>query len=91
MEDRMRTNLKRFERGAEKSAALAEGMLKLAFIDVDLKNSELIFEQKEFDEASFAENFVVKSGSWTTEDGWAVGKKSRYVPGYDHFQKGFLW
>lgn len=86
----MRTNLKRFERGAEKSAALAEGMLKLAFIDVDLKNSELIFEQKEFDEASFAENFVVKSGSWTTEDGWAVGKNPNMCPGMIISKKDFF-
>ena len=77
----MRTSLKRFERHAEKSAALAEGMLKLAFFDVDLKNSELIFEQESFDEKSFDDTFVVKSGEWTTEDGWAVGKNPKMCPG----------
>ncbi len=86
----MRTHLKRFERGAEKSAALTEGMLKLAFIDVDLKNSELIYEQKTFDEVSFAENFVVKSGIWTTEDGWAVGKNPDMCPGMIVSKKDFF-
>ena len=49
----MRTSLKRFERQAEKSRDLSAGMLKLAFFDVDLKNSELIFELDSFDEKSF--------------------------------------
>lgn len=85
----MRTSLKRFERQAEKSAALQEGMLKLAFIDVDLKHSELIFEQDSFDEASFEENFVVKSGNWTTQDGWAVGKNPDMCPGMIVSKKDF--
>lgn len=85
----MRTNLKRFERHAEKSAALQEGMLKLAFIDVDLKNSELIFEQDSFDAHSFEENFIVKSGNWTTEDGWAVGKNPDMCPGMIISKKDF--
>ena len=59
----MRKELKRFERGAEKNPKLADGMLKLAFIDVDLKNSELIYSVDEFDEKSFEENFEVKSGT----------------------------
>ena len=60
----MKKELKRFERGAEKDIKLADGMLKLAFIDVDLKNSELIYSVDEFDEKSFEENFEVKSGMW---------------------------
>lgn len=85
----MRTSLKRFERQAEKSAALQEGMLKLAFIDVDLKNSELIFEQDSFDASSFEENFVVKSGNWTTQDGWVVGKNPDMCPGMIVSKKDF--
>ncbi len=77
----MRTQLKRFERGAEVNPVLAEGFLNLAFIDVDLKNSELLWEQKEFDNTSFEENFVIKSGSWTTENGWIVGKNPDMCPG----------
>ena len=77
----MRTQLKRFERQAEKSKDLQEGMLKLAFFDVDLKNSEKIFEQASFDEESFAQIFEIKSGSWTVEDGWAVGKNPNMCPG----------
>lgn len=77
----MRTHLKRFERGAETNPIIPDGLLKLAFIDVDLKNSELLWEQKEFDDAIFNDNFVVKSGSWTTEDGWVVGKNPDMCPG----------
>lgn len=77
----MRTELKRFERGAEKSRVLKDGLLKLAFIDVDLKNSELIFEKGDFDEKSFEENFIVKSGEWCVEDGWVIGKNPKMCPG----------
>ena len=77
----MRTELKRFERGAEKSRVLKDGLLKLAFIDVDLKNSELIFEKGDFDEKSFEENFIVKSGEWCVEDGWVIGKNPNMCPG----------
>ncbi len=86
----MRKNLKHFERGAEKSAALPEGMLKLAFVDVDIKNSELMFEQTLFDEALFEENFVVKSGSWSVEDGWVVGKNPDMCPGMIVSKKDFF-
>ena len=86
----MRTNLKRFERHAEKNEALAEGLVKLAFIDVDLKHSELLFEQASFDETSFAENFVVKSGSWITEDGWVIGKNPDMCPGMIVSKKDFF-
>ena len=45
----MRKELKRFERLAEKSKDIPEGILKLAFCDVDLKNSRLVFEKNSFD------------------------------------------
>lgn len=77
----MRETLKRFERGAEKKRAIPEGMLKLAFIDVDLKGSQLIYQVDTFDDANFNENFVVKSGEWYTEDGWVVGKNPEMCPG----------
>ena len=77
----MRETLKKFERGAEKCAAIPDGMLKLAFLDVDLKGSELIHQVDTFDDASFNENFVVKSGEWYTEDGWVVGKNPEMCPG----------
>lgn len=77
----MRETLKRFERGAEKERAIPEGMLKLAFIDVDLKGSQLIYQVDTFDDANFNENFVVKSGEWYTEDGWVVGKNPEMCPG----------
>lgn len=77
----MRNVLKSFERGAEKERAIPEGMLKLAFIDVDLKGSQLIHKVDTFDDAIFNENFVVKSGEWCTEDGWVVGKNPNMCPG----------
>jgi hypothetical protein len=77
----MRSELKRFERGAEISRKINEGMLKLAFFDVDLKNSVLIHKVDEFDEKTFDDNFVIKSGEWYVEDGWVVGKNPEMCPG----------
>ena len=77
----MRTTLKRFERLAEKDKNIKEGTLKLAFCDVDLKNSEVIFEKESFCPECFSEIFEVKSGEWTVEDGWAVGKNPKMCPG----------
>ena len=77
----MRTTLKRFERLAEKDKNIAEGVLKLAFCDVDLKNSEVIFEKESFCRKCFDEIFEVKCGEWTVEDGWAVGKNHKMSPG----------
>ena len=77
----MRKTFKRFERLAEKGEEIKEGVLKLAFIDVDLKNSEIIFKKESFDEKSFDECFMIKSGEWYVEDGWAVGKNPKMCPG----------
>ena len=77
----MRSELKRFERGAELSRKINEGMLKLAFFDVDLKNSVLIHKVDEFNEKTFEDNFVIKSGEWYVEDGWVVGKNPEMCPG----------
>lgn len=77
----MRKTLKRFERHAEQDLAIKEGILKLAFIDVDLKNSEIVFKKESFDEKSFDENFLIKSGEWYLEDGWVVGKNPNMCPG----------
>lgn len=72
---------KKFERGAEKASRTGEGMLKLAFFDVDLKNSKLLKSIDDFDDKTFEENFIVKSGEWMTEDGWVVGKNPKMCPG----------
>ena len=77
----MRSELKRFERGAELSRKINEGMLKRAFFDVDLKNSVLIHKVDEFNEKTFEDNFVIKSGEWYVEDGWVVGKNPEMCPG----------
>lgn len=77
----MRTALKRFERGAEQSPVIPEGTVKLAFYDVDLKNSPLLFRVDEFDDAALNAHFEVKSGKWYTEDGWVVGKNPNMNPG----------
>jgi len=72
--------LKKFERGAEKSK-FYDGILKLAFFDVDLKNSKLLKSVDSFDEKVFDENFIVKSGEWHIDDGWVVGKNPKMCPG----------
>lgn len=77
----MRRTLKAFERLAEKNAHIPEGMVKLAFYDVDIKNSALLHKVEQFDDAVFAENFQIKSGTWYTEDGWVVGKNPQMMPG----------
>jgi len=73
--------LKPFERGAEKNTAIADGVVKLAFYDVDLKKSRLLHQVDSFDDAAFSENFEVKSGTWYAEDGWLVGKNPQMNPG----------
>ena len=72
--------LKKFERGAEKSK-FYDGILKLAFFDVDLKNSKLLKSVDSFDEKVFDESFIVKSGEWKVEEGWVVGKNPKMCPG----------
>lgn len=86
----MRRTLKHFERNAEKSINVAEGMVKLAFVDVDLKNSKVVFEKDSFDESSFLDNFDVKSGTWYTEEGWVIGKNSDMCPGMIVSKEDFL-
>ena len=86
----MRSELKRFERGAEISRKINEGILKLAFFDVDLKNSELIHNVSAFDEESFNDNFVIKSGEWYVENGWVLGKNPEMCPGMIVSKKDFF-
>lgn len=77
----MRTGLKKYERGAECSANIPEGILKLAWVDVDLKHSEILYAVPAFDDKSFADGFAVRSGEWSVADGWAVGKNPEMCPG----------
>ena len=77
----MRTELKRFERGADKSREIKNGTLRLAGIDVFLEDSETLYECGEFTEKILEEDYEVKSGSWYAEDGWAVGKNPDCCPG----------
>lgn len=70
-----------FERGAEKYPNIPEGTIKLAFYDVDLKNSQLLFRIDDFDDETLHAHFQVKSGQWYTENGWAVGKNPQMCPG----------
>ncbi len=77
----MRTQLKRFERGAEQDRRIKDGVVKLAFIDVDLKKSELLFSRESFTDADFQKDFSVKFGAWSVENGWIVGKNPKMCPG----------
>ena len=77
----MRRERKRFERGAEIERTIKEGILTLVGYEVDLKNSEVITEIAEFDDAILHSNFDVKSGEWSTEGGWVIGKNPDMCPG----------
>lgn len=77
----MRTKLKKYERGAERSDLIDDGVLKLAWVDVDLKNSDLLYSVTEFDNKILADDFVIKTGEWSVEDGWVVGKNPEMSPG----------
>ena len=77
----MRTELKRLERGADKSREIKNGTLRLAGIDVFLEDSETLYECGEFTEKILEEDYEVKSGRWYAEDGWAVGKNHDCCPG----------
>lgn len=77
----MRKQLKKFERGADKSSEIPNGTLHLAGIDVFLNDLEVLYEQKDFTQAILDRDFEVKSGHWYAEDGWAVGKNPECCPG----------
>lgn len=77
----MRKERKRFERGAEIDKNIREGMLTLVGYDVDLANSEVLFEMEEFDDKALTDNFDIKTGQWSTEDGWVIGKNPDMCPG----------
>ncbi len=77
----MRTKLKKYERGAESTGVIADGILKLAWVDVNLKESEILYSVDEFDGKTFSDDFVIKTGEWRVEDGWVVGKNPEMCPG----------
>ena len=77
----MRSELKKFERYAEKDRTIQDGMLKLVALDVDLKGSEVLYEKENFDKESFDEFFDIKTGQWSIEDGWIIGKNPDMCPG----------
>jgi len=77
----MKNERKRFERGAEISTVIDEGILTLVGYDVDLKNSEILMEIDEFDDEILHNNFDIKTGEWSTEDGWVIGKNPEMCPG----------
>ena len=77
----MRKELKRFERSAEKSIKIPEGILPLVGYNVDFNKSEILFEKSEFTKEEFLENFEIKTGEWDVSDGWIVGKNPKMCPG----------
>lgn len=72
--------MKRFERGAE-IRGNTKDVLRLVGFDVDIKNSPVLLSVDEFDDETLNKHFSVKSGTWYTEDGWAVGKNPEMCPG----------
>ena len=77
----MRTEKKQFERGADVSRTIPEGILLLFGKEVDLKNSEVLYHQEAFTQEILERDYDVKSGEWYVEDGWVVGKNPDMCPG----------
>ena len=77
----LRREKKRYERGAEISHEIPEGTLLLFGKDVDLKNSEVLYERETFTQEILEQEYDVKSGEWYVEDGWVVGKNPNMCPG----------
>lgn len=77
----MKRALKRFERGAETAKCTDDGKLLLVGHDVDIQNSDVLLSVDEFDDATLAKHFSVKTGTWHTENGWVVGKNPEMCPG----------
>lgn len=77
----MRTTRKPYERGADVSREIPEGILILYGKEIDLKNSEILYEQADFTQEILERDYDVKSGRWYTEDGWVVGRNPESCPG----------
>ncbi len=77
----MQSLIKRYERDAQYSACVPEGMLRLIGYNVDLAHSERLLDIPAFTQDIFAQTFEVKTGTWYTEDGWVVGKNPDMCPG----------
>lgn len=77
----MKKALKRFERGAEVSTVIEDGKLYLVGHNVDFNKSEILLDEAEFTCESFERLFEVKTGEWSVEDGWVVGKNPKMCPG----------
>lgn len=77
----MRTTKKPYERGADVSREIPEGTLLLYGKEIDIKNSEILYQQDDYTQEIFERDFDVKSGTWYVEDGWVVGKNPDCCPG----------
>ena len=77
----MRTTKKPYERGADVSREIPEGTLLLYGKEIDIKNSEILYQQDDYTQEIFERDFDVKSGTWYVEDGWVVGKNPECCPG----------
>ena len=77
----MRTTKKPYERGADVSREIPDGVLLLYGKEIDIKNSEILYQQDDYTQEIFERDFDVKSGTWYVEDGWVVGKNPDCCPG----------
>ncbi len=73
--------LKKYERFFDKKEYAEDGIISLAWIDVNLSKSEILYEQSTFTDEDLAREFDIKTGEWWTEDGWVVGKNPDMCPG----------
>lgn len=77
----MRTERKKYESGADINGRIGSGHLLLAWKDISLDDSEILYEQSTFTQEQLLSDFEIKSGTWYTEDGWVVGKNALCTPG----------
>ncbi len=77
----MPRELKKYERASDKQKFSKPGVISLAWLDVLLDQSEIVYEQSTFTDSDLEREFSVKTGEWYTEDGWIVGKNPEMCPG----------
>lgn len=73
--------IKRYERGYDKGEKQKEGTLRLASFDVLIDESEILLQIDDFTKDDLNKHFDIKTGEWSVEDGWVVGKNPDMCPG----------
>ncbi len=73
--------LKKYERWSDIQKTVEDGRIQLAWSDILLDKSEILYSQDDFTDDDLAREFDIKTGTWYTENGWIVGKNPEMNPG----------